>query len=333
MISTRVLTLSVLGLLSYMPVVQADTSDLCVSILNQGIRDTQTVDVSEHRFNELRSEVCKSNYDTFSKASSASASGGLDVPGIVGVSGSEEHADQVYSERRNNFCSADYAKATLDTNLRTYLSSANQAMLNVLDNCVKLTSEQFVRYVEPTPDGHIFIINFINKSEGRAGFTLSKLTLLDEITDQVLDPTKDCDLDSAIPYEVKEENALRITCRKVKEHPVKVSAKTSLGWIKPVSVAGVPSAPPGITERVTKIEGDLAALNKSVDKKISRCRVCLYGWAGADNCRLDTDKDLNKPESSCSDWTPTAAGQPATPTLVVKTLDNHCNIQARLECQ
>ena len=74
-------------------------TDICVALLAQGIRDTSSQQVTESRFNELRSNVCNSSYDSYSKAAQQAASGGLDVPGIFGISfGSANATTEIFHE-------------------------------------------------------------------------------------------------------------------------------------------------------------------------------------------------------------------------------------------
>lgn len=77
--------------------------DICAALLNQGIRDVQSANISESRFNEVRSQVCNANYDSYSKAQSQSASGAIDVPGYFGVSASDANAAAEYSTKWSTF--------------------------------------------------------------------------------------------------------------------------------------------------------------------------------------------------------------------------------------
>ena len=79
-------------------------ADVCATLLAQGIRDTSSQQVSEARFNELRSNICNSSYDSYSKAASQALSGGFDVPGIFGISFGSANADTEYSTKWKNFC-------------------------------------------------------------------------------------------------------------------------------------------------------------------------------------------------------------------------------------
>lgn len=227
----------------------AFAGDICAVLLAQGIRDTSSQQVTEARFNELRSNVCNTNYETYSKAAQQAASGGLDVPGILGISAGSANASTEYSAKYANFCQADYNLATSNSELRTYFTTANRAVLNSFDNCVNVTSERFIRYVEPQADGNTFSITFNNRRQGNATFKVVGISLTDSTAGHVMDVLKSCDVpppfnhpfpwDTGVPQ--VNTNAFSIVCRKSADHTVVVAGTTNAGNIDPVVVPAVPS--------------------------------------------------------------------------------------------
>jgi hypothetical protein len=242
-------------------------ADICSALLAQGIRDTSSQQVSESRFNELRSNICNSSYDSYSKAASQAMSGGFDVPGIFGISFGSANADTEYSTKWKNFCQADYNLAISNSELRTYFSTANRSVLNSFDNCVNVTSERFIRFVEPQADGKTFSITFDNKRQGNATFKVLGISLTDSTTGQVMDVQQSCDVpppfkhsfpwDTGIPQ--MNTNAFSIVCRKSPADTVVVAGTTSAGNIDPVSVQAVPAPGPTIADRVAALEANLRA--------------------------------------------------------------------------
>ncbi len=238
--------------------------DICEALLDQGIRDVQSSNISESRFNEIKASVCTADYDSYSKAQSESASGGFDIPGYFGISASDANANTEYSTKWSTFCGADYSKATSDSQIRTFVSTINQGILGAFNHCVDVNSERFIRYVQPDPAGSQFTIVFQNRGGGVGGFRVDQLTILDATTNRKLDPTKDCDLPSPIPYDTNGYTALNILCTKSAADTVVVSGKATLGLIDPVSVPAVPTPPPSVADRVTVLEGGFQALKATV---------------------------------------------------------------------
>ena len=245
----------------------ANASDICAELLAQGIRDTSSQQVTEARFNELRSNICNASYDSYSKAAQQAASGGFDVPGIFGISFGSANADTEYSTKWTNFCQADYNLAIANSELRTYFTTANRSVLNSFDNCVNVTSERFIRYVEPQPDGLTFSITFDNKRQGNATFKVLGISLTDSTAAQVMDVRHSCDVpppfNHSFPWDTgvaeMNTNAFSIVCRKTANHSVVVAGTTSAGNIDPVVIPAVPSPGPGIADRVAALEASLAS--------------------------------------------------------------------------
>ena len=244
----------------------AVAADICAVLLAQGIRDTSSQQVTESRFNELKSNVCNSSYDSYSKAATQAASGGFDVPGIFGISFGSANAESEYSTRWGNFCQADYGLSISNSNLRTYFSTANRAVLNSFDNCVNVTSERFIRYVEPQPDGRTFAITFDNKRQGNPTFKVLAISLTNSTTGQVMNVLASCDVpppfnhqfpwDTGVP--AMNTNGFSIVCRKNPNDKVVVAGTTSAGNIDPVSVPAVPDPGPTIADRVSALEANLS---------------------------------------------------------------------------
>ena len=151
---SRLLMVGTIALLSA-PTTALGQSSACTALLAQGIRDTSSQQITEARFNQIKSNVCNSNYDTFAKATSQAMNGGFDLPGVFGISAVSATANSDYSQKWSNFCQANYSLAMENSDLKTSVSTANQSVLHSFDNCVKVTSEQFVRYVEPQSDGKL----------------------------------------------------------------------------------------------------------------------------------------------------------------------------------
>jgi hypothetical protein len=244
---------------------EAAIADTCSEMLKYGVRDVQTTNLTESRFNEVRQSVCTSSYDSYSKATSSAQSGGFDVVGYFGISGSNSNAANEYATKWSNFCQADYGKAISDTDLRTYSSTINLGLLQYFDRCVSITAEQFIRYVQPSQDGKTFSIVFNNRRSGVAGFQIDQLTLKDTTTGGTLDPTKDCDLPSTLPYNTHGYNALNIVCSKAADHEVIVNGMTTAGLIEVVRVPAVPTPPPALSDRVTAIAADLKAVTERLN--------------------------------------------------------------------
>jgi hypothetical protein len=162
-----------------LPTITLAQSSACTALLAQGIRDTSSLQITEYRFNQIKSNVCNSNYDTFAKASSQAMNGGFDLPGVFGISFGSANANSDYTQKWSNFCQSDYSKAISNAELRSFVSTANQSVLHSFDNCVNTTAERFIRYVEPQPDGKTFAMVFKNKREGMASFVINNVNLTD----------------------------------------------------------------------------------------------------------------------------------------------------------
>jgi hypothetical protein len=94
-----------------LPTITLAQSSACTALLAQGIRDTSSLQITEYRFNQIKSNVCNSNYDTFAKASSQAMNGGFDLPGVFGISFGSANANSDYTQKWSNFCQSDYSKA------------------------------------------------------------------------------------------------------------------------------------------------------------------------------------------------------------------------------
>jgi hypothetical protein len=251
----------------------AVATDVCAALLAQGIRDTSSTQVTESRFNELKANVCNSSYDSYSKAASQAASGGFDVPGIFGISFGSANANTEYSTKWTNFCQADYNLAISNSELRTYFSTANRAVLTSFDNCVNVTSERFIRFVEPQADGNTFSITFDNKRQGNATFKVIGISLTDSTTKTVMNVLDSCDVPPpfkrAFPWDTgvsqMNTNAFSIVCRRSSDHTIVVAGTTTAGNIDPVTVKPVPSPGPTIADRVAALEANLQAANAKND--------------------------------------------------------------------
>jgi hypothetical protein len=267
-------------------------ADICAALLAQGIRDTSSQQVSEARFNELRSNICNSSYDSYSKAASQAMSGGFDVPGIFGISFGSANADMEYSTKWRNFCQADYGLAISNSELRTYFSTANRAVLNSFDNCVNVTSERFIRFVEAQPDGRTFSITFDNKRQGNATFRVLAISLTNSTTGQVMNILQSCDapppFNHSFPWDTgvsqMNTNAFSIVCRKNPNETIVVAGTTSAGNIDPVVVHAVPVPGPTIADRVSALEANLASAvpNGAILTWFSRNGPIPVGWTVCD---------------------------------------------------
>ncbi len=242
------------------------SADICGALLAQGIRDTSSQQVSEARFNELKSNVCNSSYDSYSKAATQAASGGFDVPGLFGISFGSANANSEYSTKWTNFCQANYGLAISNSDLRTQFSTANRAVLNSFDNCVNVTSERFIRYVEPQSDGRTFSIKFENRRTGNSTFRVLAISLTNSTNNQVLNVLQACDVpppfnrsfpwDTSVP--AMNTNAFSIVCRKNPTDAIVVAGTTSAGNIDPVVVPAIPNPGPTVADRVAALEANLA---------------------------------------------------------------------------
>jgi hypothetical protein len=192
----------------------AASADICAALLAQGIRDTSSQQITEARFNELKANVCNSNYDSYSKAASQAMTGGFDLPGIFGISFGSANANQEYSTKWSNFCSSNYGRAMTNSEIKSYFSTANRAVLNSFDNCVNITSERFVRYVEPQSDGRTFAIVFNNRRQGNPAFQIVKISLTNSTTGQTMNLKESCDFDQDLPWSTAPLNAISTVCRK-----------------------------------------------------------------------------------------------------------------------
>jgi hypothetical protein len=244
----------------------AFSADICAVLLSQGIRDTSSQQITESRFNELKSHVCNSSFDSYSKAATQAASGGFDVPGIFGISFGSANAESEYSTKWRNFCQSDYGLAISNSDLRTYFSTANRAVLNSFDNCVNVTSERFIRYVQPQSDGRTFSITFDNKRQGNSTFRVLAISLTNSTTSQTLNVLQSCDVpppfNRPFPWNTgvpaMNTNAFSIVCRKNANDSIVVGGTTSAGNIDPVVVPAVPNAGPTIGDRVSALEANLS---------------------------------------------------------------------------
>jgi hypothetical protein len=242
-------------------------ADICAALLAQGIRDTSSQQVTEARFNELKSNVCNTNYDTYAKAASQAASGGFDLPGVFGISFGSSSASAEYETKWSRFCQSDYGRAISNSELKTYFSTANRAVLNSFDSCVNLASERFVRYVEPQPDGRTYSMTFENHRVGNSTFRVLAISLTNSTMGTTMNVLEHCDVpppfkrdfpwDTGVPQ--LNTNAFSITCRKEPGHTIVVNATTSAGNISPVVVKALPNPGPTLLDRVDALEANLAA--------------------------------------------------------------------------
>jgi hypothetical protein len=187
-------------------------------------------------------------------------SGGFDLPGLFGISAGSATSNSDYGVKWSNFCQANYATAMSNSDLSTYFSTANQSVLHSFDNCVNVTSEQFIRYVQPQEDGKTFAIVFDNKSGGDASFTIESITLTISGGGSMR-VQDDCDFRHPFPWGTRPLHSISIVCRKRPEEAVVVNATTSAGNIVPVTVPAVPAPGPGIADRVAAIEGVVGTLS------------------------------------------------------------------------
>jgi hypothetical protein len=258
---------SLIGVVLALLPISSIADDICSSLLSNGIRDATSTDITESRFSVVKGQVCNQAYDSYAKASSQAAGGGFDLVGVFGINGSTANAESVYSTKWQSFCKASYAEASSNYELKTFSSTINQRILASFDRCVELTSERFIRYVEPSADGRTFVLKFFNKRAGDPSFKLEQLTLLDTTTGKQLDPRqgKDCDLQGSVPYDTKPYNVLTILCQKDPTHEVRVNAKTTAGPIDVVSVPAVPKFPPSLADRLVALEGQVAAVRSEAN--------------------------------------------------------------------
>lgn len=245
----------------------ANQSDLCESLLAQGVRDTSNQHITASRFGEIRSRVCSQDYESYGKATAQAMSGGFDLPGLFGISAADSTANSEYSTKWSSFCNANYSELSTNSQIDSYFSTANQAFLHSFDLCISKNSENFIRYVQPEPDGKTFSIVFQDRRFGISNFTINNITLTVNGVKTV--PVQQvCDFSEKFPYNTKSLNYFSIVCRKAPEDEVIVNAMTSAGGIDPVTVPSVPSPGPNVTDRITALEGDVYKITKDLDDNI-----------------------------------------------------------------
>jgi hypothetical protein len=242
----------------------ATAQSICSELLREGIRDTEQTQVSESRFSEIQAQVCSSSYDSYDKAVAQSAAGNLDVIGIFGLSAGGSNNSQEYSEKRRAFCSSDYSKTTSDSQLRTTFLRANATLLHSFDHCVSVTSQEFIRYVEPQSSGRTFSVVF--EDHRTVGpFQLQELSLID-VKDprKRLDLAKDCSFRHRLPYPTDaNQRSLAIVCVKAPQDSYIITGQTTAGTLMPVTVPAVLQAPASIESRLGIVEASLKNLASS----------------------------------------------------------------------
>lgn len=246
------------------------SQEICAALLAQGIRDTSSNQISESRFNELKSNVCNSNYDSYSKAAQKAMNGGFDLPGIFGISFGSSNSNQEYGTKWSNFCKSDYSTAMSNTETKSYFSTANRAVLNSFDNCVNNTSERFIRYIEPQANGKTFAIIFNNRRQGVGSFEIVKISLTNATSGQVIKFKDACDFDHELPWKTGSLNAISIVCRKSPEDSIVVSGTTTAGNIDPIEVPAITNPSPTVEDRISKIEGGLLSVKQDIKHSISK---------------------------------------------------------------
>jgi hypothetical protein len=293
----------------------AASQEICAQLLQQGVRDVSTTDTTEARFALLKAAICTTQYDTLDKARSASGSGGLDVVGVFGVSGSGSDASSEYSSRYNNYCSSNYSNASSDSTLRTYTATANQKLLDSFDKCVANTSERFIRYVEPQPDGRSFNVVFLNKTGAASGFTVSALTILDTTESNFLAPEDACQSGTKkISFPLKDSfNTVILSCKKVADHQYVVHGISDRGPILPIVIPAVPKPPIGLEERVAALDSRVSEIktlqeqlaNKITDS-VTQLGIKIQSESAANLAKWDVQSKKDANEYMFGTW---ATGQ------------------------
>lgn len=291
-----------LALVSVLFTFPAYSADVCTALLAQGIRDTSSTQVTEARFNELKSNVCNSNYDSYSKSAAQALTGGFDMPGVFGISFGSATANSEYSTKWTNFYQASYALAISNVELKTYFSTANRAVLNSFDNCVNATTERFIRYVEPQADGGTYSVTFNNRRQGDATFQVIGVSLTNSSSGQVIKVLEACDVPEPFKHDFPWNtggtwngtplhlNAFSIVCRRNANDRVVVAGTTTAGMIDPVVVQPIPTPGPTIGDRVAALEGVaqnlehlVALVSTSGDVVISKTDLAAFQAAHKDN--------------------------------------------------
>ncbi|RVH92234.1 hypothetical protein CN074_28855 [Sinorhizobium medicae] len=269
----------------------AASQEICAQLLQQGVRDVSTTDTTEARFALLKASMCTTQYDTLDKARSASASGGLDVVGVFGISGSGSDASSEYSSRYNDYCSSNYSNASSDSTLRTYTATANQKLLDSFDKCVANTSERFIRYVEPQPDGRSFNVVFLNKIGAASGFTVSALTILDTTESNFLAAEDVCQSGTQkISFPLRDSfNTVILSCKKVADHQYVVHGISDRGPILPIVIPAVPKPTIGLEERVAALDSRISEL-KTLEEQLSNKLTDSVAQLGS---KIQSESDAN----------------------------------------
>ena len=205
----------------------AFSADIWAMHLAWGIRHTSSQRVTEAGFSELTANICNASYDRYSKAASQATSEGSDVLSVFAVNLGSANANTEYYTKWTNFCRADYSLAISNSDLKTYYTTANRAVLNSFDNCVNVTSERFVRCVEPQPVGRTFPIRFDNKRQANATFKVLRISPTDST---VMDSPAVCMAELGVPTLWGSASEARISDGRVPKNATSSRKIAGSGW-------------------------------------------------------------------------------------------------------
>ncbi|CAJ5252584.1 Uncharacterised protein [Burkholderia pseudomallei] len=248
----------------------SDPIGFCKAVLDQGLFDQDSLTFNTASFILNRNTICKSDYSKFDEAHALAASGGFDIPGVFGISGSDAEASQRYEETWHNYCQAQYDEVQNNSSLRSIAQHASAAILGSFDHCIDVLGERTVRYIKPTDAGSGFTIFIEKHVNGYQEIQIEGIDMLDNETGQPL-PISGCYRNneplsiSLLPLKSNGSNQLSVLCAKPKNHSISVKVTSSAGDVPTVTVPASPPAPPSLVDRVQILENKSRSLAELIE--------------------------------------------------------------------
>ena len=154
---------------------------LCGALLDEGLKDDNQTSFSQEDFNESQHVFCDTAYNSLSDASSLKANGGLDIPGTLGLTGSDAQSESSYSQAFHNYCGAGYEQVKGSMTLMTIARRVNSALVGQFSHCIDTLAYLPVRYITPSREGAGFSVYLEWRGGNRTTLTIDGIDIFDEV--------------------------------------------------------------------------------------------------------------------------------------------------------
>jgi hypothetical protein len=129
----------------------------CDAILAYGIHDERTVFRDFEHYRKAQSFMCRETFESHLKAKEWSASAGIDIVGILGLSFGGTTAERDWRVWRDAFCSSSFEEIAQHDEYRERTRTASIAITTAWSRCIEtLAPGSFGAYVVPAQDGRGF---------------------------------------------------------------------------------------------------------------------------------------------------------------------------------